>query len=133
MSAQKDHVNDVRATSYDAATARPAGYQGTIDDALAQIRAESEPARPYWPLNISRERFALLGFLGLNRSVRSMSGLRQPVNGTDVTRYELNKLAASFVPEDDSVEYGVPESRDEPGFFTLAYAMKHWPENFRSE
>ena len=31
---------DIRSTSYDALSARPFGYQGTIDEVIAQIRAE---------------------------------------------------------------------------------------------
>lgn len=121
---------DIRTTSFNAATANPNGYVGTIDDALAQIRAEPEEVRAYWPLNISRERAELLHFLGVDRSKRLMSGIQQYPSGTDVTRYELGKLAASRLPEDDSVEYGVPETPREPGFFTLEYARQHWPENF---
>jgi hypothetical protein len=34
-------VNDVRASSYDPLTANSIGYQGTIEDALAQIRTEA--------------------------------------------------------------------------------------------
>lgn len=102
-------LGDVRATSYDAATANVHGYVGTIDDALAQIRAEPDVARPYWPLNISRERFELLGFLGvLNLPPRLLGG-----------------------KEDDTVEYGAPEQPVEPGFYTLAYAQKHFPSNFK--
>jgi hypothetical protein len=33
-------VNDVRASSYDERTANPIGYQGTIADALEQIKCE---------------------------------------------------------------------------------------------
>jgi hypothetical protein len=102
-------LGDVRSTSYNAETANPYGYQGTIDDAIAQIRAEPEEVRAYWPLNISRERHELLGFLGvLNVPPRLIGGR-----------------------EDDSVEYGVPEAPVEPGFYTLAYAQKHFPQSFK--
>lgn len=104
-------LGDVRATSYDAATANVHGYVGTIDDALAQIRAEPDVPRPYWPLNISRERFELLGFLGVLKVQKGVKG---------------------GPPEDDTVEYGAPAApSDEPGFYTLAYAQKHFPSNFK--
>ena len=44
-------LGDVRSTSFDAASANLVGYVGTIEDALAQIRAEDDVVRPYWPLN----------------------------------------------------------------------------------
>jgi hypothetical protein len=124
MSAQKDHVNDVRASSYDAATARPAGYQGTIDDAIAQIRAEPDVARPYWPLNMSRERHALLGFLGVLRSKAYMSGVQTEVGMPGVYIFPMNE------DEDDSIVYVAPDTAPEPGFYTLEYARKAWPQNF---
>jgi hypothetical protein len=123
-------LGDVRSTSYNAATANPNGYQGTIEDAIAQIRAEPDEVRAYWPLNVSRERHELLGFLGVNRPVKLMSGIQQHVTDVEVTKDLLARMARARVPEDDSVEYGAPEAPVEPGFYTLAYARKAWPHNF---
>jgi hypothetical protein len=109
---------DIRTTSYNAATANPNGYTGTIDDAIAQIRAEPDEVRAYWPLNVSRERHELLGFLGVHK--RNLSGVQAPgperPNGSCY--------------EDWSVEYGAPEAPVEPGFYTLDYARQAWPQNF---
>lgn len=120
---------DIRATSYNAATANPRGYIGTLDDALAQVRAEPDEVRTYWPFNVSRERHELLGFLGVGRSKLDMSGAQQRVRSSDITRYELGLMAA--IPEDDSVEYGAPVAPSEPPFYSLAYAQKHFPETFK--
>jgi hypothetical protein len=114
---------DIRATSYNAATANPNGYVGTIDDVIAQIRAEPNEVRVYWPLNMSRERHELLGFLGVIRRSRPMSGVEMEVYSEDDFDHEA-------YTEDDSVEYGAPEAPVEPGFYTLAYARKAWPHNF---
>ena len=121
---------DIRATSYNAATANPNGYTGTIDDAIAQIRAEPDEVRAYWPLYVSRERHELLGFLGVLRPVELMSGVQLWPRNVDVTRSMLARLARARVPEDDTVVYGAPEAPVEPGFYTLAYARKAWPHNF---
>ena len=108
-------LGDVRATSYNAATANPNGYTGTIDDAIAQIRAEPNEVRAYWPLNISRARYELLGFLGVHKA-----GAWGPWRNAYMAKVE-----------DDTVEYGAPEAPVEPGFYTLAYARKAWPRNFK--
>jgi hypothetical protein len=42
----------------------------------------------------------------------------------------LARLARARVPEDDTVVYGAPEAPVEPGFYTLTYARKAWPQNF---
>jgi hypothetical protein len=131
MSAQKDYVNDVRSTSYNAATANPDGYMGSIDDAIAQIKAEPDEVRGYWPMNMSRERYELLGFLGVLRPVELMSGVQLWPRNVDVTRSMLARLARARVPEDDTVVYGAPEAPVEPGFYTLAYAQKHFPQSFK--
>lgn len=124
---------DIRRTSYNAATANAAGYVGTIDDAIAQIRAEPEEARAYWPLNISRERAELLDFLGVNRPLRLMSGIQQHATDVEVTKDLLARMARARVPEDDSVEYGVPEQPREPSRYGLEYARKRFPGNFAPE
>jgi hypothetical protein len=103
-------LGDVRSTSYNAATANPYGYTGTIEDVIAQIRAEPEEVRGYWPLNVTRERHELLGFLGAHK----------------VGAFGPWRNAYMAKVEDDTVEYGVPE----PGFYTLAYARKAWPQSF---
>ncbi len=92
---------DIRTTSYDAATANAFGYQGTIEDALAQIRAEDDVAPTI------KARAELLHYLGVDRI---------PSAGPSV---EL----------DESPRYG-DEPSTEPGFYTLAYAQKHFPESF---
>ena len=125
-------LGDVRATSYNAATANAVGYVGTIEDAIAQIQAEPDEERPYWPLRISRERYELLGFLGVLRSAGEMSGLRGWSAGIP-TVWTGNGFRTLFrTPEDDAVEYGAPDQPDEPGFYTLAYAIKHWPHCFKA-
>jgi hypothetical protein len=53
---------DIRTTSYDVLAARPFGYQGTIEDALAQIRAEPDEQAQH----ISA-RAELLRYLGVDR------------------------------------------------------------------
>ena len=125
MSAQKDYVNDVRSTSYNAATANPDGYMGSIDDAIAQIKAEPDEVRGYWPMNMSRERYELLGFLGVHK--RNFSGVQAP--GPERPDSPCEYCDGSCY-EDWSVEYGAPEAPVEPGFYTLAYARKAWPHNF---
>jgi hypothetical protein len=109
-------LGDVRSTSHDAASANVHGYVGTIEDSLAQIRAEADVARPYWPLNMSRERYELLGFL--NQRSKHVTARRGP----SVEMDEVNESS-----------YGVPEAPVEPGFYTLAYAQKHFPQNFKRD
>jgi hypothetical protein len=125
MSSQK-HVNDIRSTSYNAATANPNGYTGTIEDVITQIRAEPEEVRGYWPLNISRARRELLDFLGVTRKPGEYSGQRGEASGVPVVWTGRGFRRLFLKPEDDTVEYGVPE----PGFYTLAYARKAWPQSF---
>jgi len=120
-------LGDVRSTSYNAATANAVGYIGTIDDAIAQIRAEDDEVRAPWTLNINRERFELLGFLGVNRSKSGMSGVQVEVHLPGVYVFPMNE------DEDDSVAYGAPEAPREPGKWSLAYAQKRWPECFANE
>ena len=111
-------LGDVRSTSYNAATANPDGYMGSIDDAIAQIRAEDDEVRAPWTLNISRERFELLGFLNI-----------------PTARAGFGPAYHAFMSkvEDDSVAYGAPEAPREPGKWSLAYAQKRWPECFANE
>src|SRR5271166_1357205 len=92
---------DIRTTSYDAKTANAFGYQGTIEDALAQIRSEPdvEPT--------TSARAELLMFLGVDKV----------------------PSAGPSVEMDESPRYGL-EPSTEPGFYTLAYAQKHFPESF---
>ena len=52
---------DIRTTSYDANQANAAGYQGTLDDALMQVRAERQ-----FPVT-NRGHDELLMFLGVNK------------------------------------------------------------------
>ena len=92
---------DIRTTSYDAKTANAFGYQGTIEDALEQIRSEPD-VEP----TISA-RAELLMFLGVDKV----------------------PSAGPSVEMDESPRYGLEPSTD-PGFYTLAYAQKHFPESF---
>jgi hypothetical protein len=92
---------DIRSTSYDAATAKPFGYRGTLDVVLAQIR--SEP-------NVNNGRMArpeLLSFLSVDKVKSELSGI-----------------------QDDSVVYGAPDEPVEPSKYSLEYAIARWPENF---
>jgi len=82
--------------------------------------------RAYWPLNISRARHELLGFLGALKPAFEMSGRQAP-------RSEGVQRVPRLTPDPadiDHVEYGVPATQPEPGFYTLAYAQKHFPSNF---
>ena len=116
---------DIRTTSYDAATANSVGYQGTLDDALAQVRAERE----VYPSALARPE--LLRFLGANKPLRALSGLQLAPRASDVTLDELARLAA--LPEDDSVVYGAPRMAQEASLFSLESAVQRWPENFTQE
>jgi hypothetical protein len=80
---------DIRTTSYDARYAKPEGYQGTLDEVLAQIR--TEPGRPkYAPSHVrKRMRHELLMFLG-------------------VTKQPPQPLGPSTA-DDQDVRYGAPE------------------------
>ncbi len=75
---------DIRTTSYDARTARPFGYQGNIDDVIAQIHAEPEVSAP-----VIRARTELLMFLGVHKVFSS----------------------GPSVEMDEGVRYGAPLSR----------------------
>jgi hypothetical protein len=99
---------DIRSTSYDAATANAVGYQGTIEDALAQIRTELAPT--YWARPTSQVRADLLTYLGVDK-IRS--------EGPSV---EL----------DASPRYGDEPNNDLtfPPLYSLAYALKFFPGSF---
>jgi hypothetical protein len=125
-------LGDIRSTSYDAASANAIGYQGTLDDALAQVRTELEPAATYWPLNISRSRFELLGFLGVNRPTFTMSGQQTYPAAHRIAQVLLARMSRRTRPEDYSVEYGAPELPAEMSKYSLEHALKNWPENFNS-
>ncbi len=66
----KSHmICDVRASSYDAAGARPEGYTGTADEVLAQIRAEPDDRKL---VSVAADRIALLRFLGLHQHANDL-------------------------------------------------------------
>ena len=94
---------DIRTTSYDALTANPDGYQGTIDEVITQIRSN-----PYTTYTGPSARSDLLHYLGVDRG---------PSNGPSVEM-------------DEDARYGF-EPSTEPSFYSLAYALKHFPGNFR--
>lgn len=109
---------DIRTTSYDVATANPVGYIGTIDDALAQIRAEQQ-----FPVT-NRGRAELLHFLGVDKPLNAMSGI-QAINPTQ-------RVPRLIGEEDDSVEYGAPVTAvTAPSPYSLEHAMQRWPQNFK--
>src|ERR1700677_3049274 len=122
---------DIRRTSYDAETAQHAPYEGTIDDAIAQIRNERDIPRAYWPLNISRERYELLYFLGVHKPKSELSGIQKfvpmPTSYVYPSAWTFDDGAL------DHVEYGVPEQPREHGFYTLAYAQKNFPGSFSND
>jgi hypothetical protein len=118
-------LGDVRSTSYNAATAQVAPYVGTIDDAITQIRSEPDEVRAPWTLNISRERYELLKFLGVTRPSFEMSGIQQP---NDPARLPRSHVTPSN--EDDTVVYGAPEQPPELSPYSLEYAKAMWPRNF---
>lgn len=78
-------VNDIRPTSYDAATANATGYTGTISEAAAQIWNEPEIA----PRNAGRRE--LLDFLRVNGDRLEHSTLFQDAHrlGTELERDTL--------------------------------------------
>ena len=123
-------LGDIRSTSYDAASANPEGYQGTLDDALAQVRSTPDPVSIYWPLNMSRSRYELLSFLGVNRPKFMMSGKQQSPDHASVLRGVLDHIVRRTHAEDDSVEYGAPELPVGMSKYSLEYALENWPENF---
>ena len=129
---QSATLGDIRSSSYDAATANSEGYQGTLDDALEQVRMELDPIAPYWPLNMSRSRFDLLGFLGVSRPKFTMSGKQMHPDASVMTRDLLARIERRIHPEDDSVVYygGNGALLSEQNAFSLEYALKNWPENF---
>jgi len=95
---------DIRTTSYDEVAARPFGYEGTIDEALAQIQAEDDD---YMDVRGAAARDELLVFLGVNKI---------PAAGPSV---EL----------DESPRYGLDEDTG-PSKYSLEYAMKNFPGCF---
>jgi hypothetical protein len=112
---------DIRTTSYDELAARPDGYIGTIEDALAQIRAEPDIGK----YSSSYTRWELEYYLGVRRS---------PSAGPSV---ELDQDIRYGTPDTVTLPEGerlagveVWGAAHEPGFYTLDYAMKHWPHNF---
>jgi hypothetical protein len=123
-------LGDIRASSYDARTANPDGYQGTLDDALEQVRVELNPVATYWPLNVSRSRYELLNFLGVNRPKFTMSGRQESLSLEPLVDGLLTHLWQRVHTEDDSVEYGAPELPVGMSKYSLEHALKNWPENF---
>jgi len=95
---------DIRTTSYDTLAARPFGYQGAIDDVIAQIRAESAQQS-----QMPTSRVELLNYLGVSR---------------------LNPRGPS-VELDTDVRYGADPKQQldvlDPGFFSVAHAkLRGW-------
>jgi hypothetical protein len=91
---------DIRRTSYDARNANPNGYQGTIDDVIAQLRnAPDHGSDP------SYTRYELIDFLGINESL--------PSSGPSV---ELDQNVR--YGDEESVNLGV----NDPGFYGLDHA-----------
>lgn len=95
---------DIRTTSYDALTANPNGYVGTIDDALTQIREEMKNADYYG----RAARPELLQYLGVANT----------------------PSAGPSVEMDENPRYGFEPKVEEPSFYSLAYALKHFPGSF---
>jgi hypothetical protein len=110
---------DIRTSSYDAATANAHGYRGTIEDALAQVRAEAD-VKP--TINGRQE---LLGYLGALKLRSQLSGIQADTH-----------LSAEYVfptewwDEDDTVVYGPAVDGRQISRYSLEYAMEKWPENF---
>lgn len=117
---------DIRTTSYDAATANLYGYTGTLDDALAQVRAETQtPAQ-------LRGRAELLEFLGATKPRYLLSGVQ---HGNPDPVWALN---LPWSAEDDSVVYGAPERVEstpapELSPYSLEYAQAWWPHLTQSQ
>lgn len=108
---------DIRTTSYDANTANAVGYQGSLDDALAQIRQELDIAAP------NKARAELLHYLGVDKHVADLSGL-QSLPGSYAKRWRPENTQ----PEDDSVEYYDADDRllkalAAPSKYSLEFAI----------
>jgi hypothetical protein len=120
---------DIRTTSYDANTANAVGYRGTLDDALAQVRAEQNI-----PAKAITARQELYHFLGITKSKAELSGIQSFVPVPGVYIFPMNE------DEDDSVEYGKPDADDallvelfdqpKHSRFSLEYALKAFPGSF---
>jgi hypothetical protein len=96
---------DIRTTSYDALSARPFGYQGTIDEVIAQIRAEDDWDSRYFS-DRPTGRSELRAFL------------RVPPK-------HLSVSAGPSVELDQGVSYGAEDVTlgvYDPGFYSLANA-----------
>jgi hypothetical protein len=114
---------DIRTTSYDALSARPFGYQGTIDEVIAQIRDEDDLYSSYFS-DRPTGRSELLHFLGADKSVTELSGFQlKQIHMPAVYVFPMNE------DEDWSVHYGEPDSDSpkklgvyDPGFYSLAHA-----------
>jgi hypothetical protein len=124
---------DIRTTSYDANQANAVGYQGTLDDALAQVRAERD-----FPVT-NRARAELLHYLGVDRPIEQMSGIQ--LHGNPFARDGYFEDYYGYLSvEDDSVQYGKPDADDallvelfdqpEHSRFSLEYALKAFPGSF---
>jgi hypothetical protein len=121
---------DIRTTSYDALTANPVGYQGTLDDVLAQVRAEKNI-----PAKAITARQELYRFLGITKAKSELSGTQAPgPHMPGVYIFPMNE------DEDDSVQYGKPDADDallvelfdqpKHSRFSLEYALKAFPGSF---
>ena len=99
---------DIRSTSYDAASANPYGYVGTIDDAIAQIRAAPEPRWERRP----RGRTELRVFLGVPPKHLSVS------TGPSV---ELDQ-GVWYGADDRASSLGLTLGIFDPGFYGLSNA-----------
>jgi hypothetical protein len=94
---------DIRSTSYDALSARPFGYEGTIDEVIAQIRAEDDLYSSYFS-DRPTGRTELRVFLG-------------------VPPKHLSVSTGPSVELDQDVRYGAPElGINDPGFYGLENA-----------
>lgn len=104
------YVNDIRSTSYDAATANAVGYTGTIPEALAQIRAEPEIGRR------GAGRRELLSFLRVSADQRGSSARFQ-----DAQRLSAESERDTLIPDTAVTRVG---SRPDSPFAPQRY--KHY-------
>ena len=112
-------LGDVRSTSADMNYFFTDGFSGTLDEAIGQARAMPD----FGPGNGARKE--LLEFLRCAPApvsvVDSIFRYRQKL---DDVQAEVERLRLDAWIE----ARGVPA---EPGFYTLAYAQKHFPDSFK--
>lgn len=100
-------------------------FEGLMDDAIQQAYDAPDHGlaeQPTHPRSISRDRWNLLEHLNLTSHY-----LPNAVVGR--TRALMIEMAADRISFENEAADAV-KAEQEPGFYTLEYATKHWPDNF---